>query len=67
MKSKELRELSGEDLTVKEKELSEELFKLKFQHGIRPLENTAKLRQLRKDIASVKTVLSAKRKMEIAG
>jgi large subunit ribosomal protein L29 len=67
MKSKELRELSGEDLTAKEKDLAEELFKLKFQHGIRPLENTAKLRQLRKDIACVKTVLSAKRKTEAAG
>jgi len=67
MKSKELRELTGEELTVKEKDLSEELFKLKFQHGIRPLENTAKLRQLRKDIACVKTALSAKRKTEAAG
>jgi large subunit ribosomal protein L29 len=67
MKSKALRELSGVDLTVKEKELAEELFKLKFQHGIRPLENPAKLRQLRKDIACVKTVLSAKRKTEAAG
>ena len=67
MKSKELRELSSEDLTAKEKDLSEELFKLKFQHGIRPLENTAKLRQLRKDIACVKTVLNAKRKTEAAG
>jgi len=67
MKSKELRELSGEDLTAKEKDLAEELFKLRFQHGIRPLENTAKLRQLRKDIACVKTVLSAKRKTEAAG
>ncbi len=67
MNSKELRELSGEDLTAKEKDLAEELFKLKFQHGIRPLENTAKLRQLRKDIACVKTELSAKRKTEAAG
>jgi large subunit ribosomal protein L29 len=67
MKSKELRDLSREDLTAKEKDLAEELFKLKFQHGIRPLENTAKLRQLRRDIACVKTVLSARRKTEAAG
>ena len=61
MKINELRELSGEDLTGKGKELAEELFRAKFQHGIRPLENPAKIRQLRKDIARVNTLLSAKR------
>ena len=67
MKSKELSELSGADLAAKEKELAEELFKLKFQHGIRPLENPAKLGQLRKDIARVKTIARAKLKTEAAG
>ena len=66
MKSKELRELSGEDLRTREKDLAEELFKLRFQHGIRPLENPAKLSQLRKDIARVKTVLSARSQTESA-
>lgn len=64
MKIKDLRELSGDDLTVKGRELAEELFRLKFQHGIRPLENPAKLQQIRKDIARVNTVLSAKGKAE---
>ncbi len=67
MKSNELREQSTNDLAVRAKELAEELFKLKFQHGIRPLENPAKLGQLRKDIARVKTILNAKRKAEAAG
>lgn len=62
MKVKDLLELSGVDLAVKSRELSEELFKLKFQHGIRPLENPAKLQQIRKDIARVNTVLNAKAK-----
>lgn len=64
MKASELRELSVEDLAVKEKDLAEELFKLKFQHGIRPLENPAKLGQLKKDIARVKTLAGEKRSAE---
>jgi large subunit ribosomal protein L29 len=64
MKASELRELSIDDFAAKEKDLAEELFKLSFQHGIRPLENTAKLRQLKKDIARVKTLASEKRKAE---
>jgi large subunit ribosomal protein L29 len=57
MKATELRKLTGEELQQKEKELREELFKLGFQHGIRRLENPARLQQLRKDIARVQTVL----------
>ena len=60
MKAKDLRELSNEELSAKERDLREELFKLSFQHGVRQLDNTAKLRELRKDIARVKTVIHAK-------
>lgn len=67
MKTKELRELTSDDLKAKGSDLAEELFKLNFQHGIRPLENPARLRQLRKDIARVNTVLSAKLKAEAVG
>ncbi|MFO7605637.1 MAG: 50S ribosomal protein L29 [Desulfurivibrionaceae bacterium] len=67
MKASELRGLTVADLVAKEKDLAEELFKLKFQHGIRPLENTAKLGQLKKHIARVKTVVGEKRKTEAAG
>lgn len=59
MKMQDINGLGKEDLAGKVKELSEEHFRLKFQHGIRPLENTAKLRQLRKDIARLKTALNA--------
>ena len=58
MKVKELREMSAEDLIKKELDLREDLFKLKFQHGIRKLENPARLTQLRKEIARVKTVMT---------
>jgi large subunit ribosomal protein L29 len=64
MKASELRELSVADLIAKEKDLSEEIFKLKFQHGIRPLENTARLGLLKKDIARVKTLAGEKGKTE---
>jgi large subunit ribosomal protein L29 len=60
MKAKELREMSGEDLMKKELDLREDLFKLKFQHGIRRLENPARLNQLRREIARVRTVMNEK-------
>ena len=58
MKTKDLRLLSAEDLTKKKQELSEDLFKLRFKHGIRRLENPAKLGLLRKDIARIQTILA---------
>ncbi|OGQ85574.1 MAG: 50S ribosomal protein L29 [Deltaproteobacteria bacterium RIFOXYD12_FULL_56_24] len=58
MKMKDIRELGKDALLVKVRELSEEHFRMKFQHGIRPLENTAKLRQLRKEIARMQTALT---------
>ena len=58
MKMQEIRELSEKDLALKARDLSEEYFKLRFQHGVRPLENTARLKQLKKTIARMKTVIS---------
>ncbi|MCI5144318.1 MAG: 50S ribosomal protein L29 [Candidatus Electrothrix sp. AR3] len=58
MKAQELRQLDGEELRKKEKDLREDFFKLKFQHGIRRLENPARLRQIRKEIARVQTILT---------
>lgn len=51
----ELRQLSGEELRNKVRELKEELFG--FQSATGQLENTARLREVRKDIARVYTVL----------
>lgn len=58
MKASELRQMSGEELKKKELDLREDFFKLQFQHKIRSLENPARLRQIRKDIARVQTVLT---------
>ncbi len=66
MKAKELRkkvgEMSEEDLMVKERDLQEDYFKLKFQHGVGQLENTGRLRQVRKDVARVMTAKNVKKR-----
>ena len=64
MKASEFRDLSVEELEVKEKELAEALFNLKFQHATGQLDNTAQLGKTRKDIARVKTILAEKRRAE---
>ena len=57
MKTKELHELTVDELNTKLKELSEELFNLRFRHAIGQLENPAALMTCKKDIAKVKTIL----------
>jgi large subunit ribosomal protein L29 len=57
MKARELRELSEDELRNKEMELIDQLFKLRFQHTLGQLEDASKLRNLRRDIARIKTVL----------
>ena len=57
MKTKELHELTVDELNTKLKELSEELFNLRFRHAIGQLENSANLKTCNKDIAKIKTIL----------
>jgi large subunit ribosomal protein L29 len=60
MKARELKELTAEELLKREKDLKEEIFNLRFQHSTGQLDNTARLRQVKKDIARVETVLRHK-------
>jgi large subunit ribosomal protein L29 len=60
MKPRELRDLSVDELTAKEKEFREEEFHLRFRHATGQLEKTAHLRKLRRDIARVKTIMREK-------
>ena len=60
MKTDEIRKLSDEDLAKKEQELREELGNLAFQHQLRPLEDTSRLKKIKKDIARIRTVVSEK-------
>lgn len=57
MKARELRELGNDELLRRQEELQDQLFKLRAQHAIGQLENTMKLRNIRKDLARIKTIL----------
>ena len=57
MKLRELRELSVDELQTKENELRDQLFKLRFQHALGQLDNPLKVKNVRKDIARIKTML----------
>lgn len=60
MKAKELREQTSEELKVKEAELYDQLFRLRFQAATAQLEKPAKIRQVKRDLARIKTVLRQK-------
>lgn len=60
MKLKDIKELSQEELQQKEKDLREEQFRLRMRHAAGQLESPASLKNVRKDIARVKTVLREK-------
>ena len=64
MKTSEIKALSVKELNAKLKELSNELFNLRFSNASRNLANPVSIRNVKKDIARVKTVI---REKEIAG
>jgi large subunit ribosomal protein L29 len=57
MKASEIRELSSEEIQEKLSELTEAQFNLRFQHATDQLENSMRLRDVKHDIARMKTVL----------
>jgi len=61
MKAKEMRDLSTEELEAKGRELRGELFNARIKHVTGQLENTAKVRTLRRDVARVETILHQRR------
>ncbi|MEE1421036.1 MAG: 50S ribosomal protein L29 [Eggerthellaceae bacterium] len=60
MKAAEIRELSAEDLQSKLKDARAELFNLRFQMATGQLENTARIAQVKKDIARIQTEMRAR-------
>lgn len=58
--TKELKEMSAEELNAKLKELKEELFNLRFQHAINQLDNPQRIVEVKRNIARVMTILSEK-------
>jgi large subunit ribosomal protein L29 len=57
MKASEIRELSREEMQRKVDDLREELFNLNFQHETGQLENPQKLKQTKRDVARIKTIM----------
>jgi large subunit ribosomal protein L29 len=68
MNAEKIRNLTSDELQHQERDLADQLFKLKFQMNMGQTESLKKIRGLRRDIARVKTVMReqelAARKME---
>ena len=60
MEAKELRGITLDDLKKRSKELTEELFNTRLQNISGSLENTSKIREVRRTLARVKTVINEK-------
>ena len=61
MKAAELRDLDSDELSVKEHDLADQLFRMRIQKSMGQLEAPEKIRTVRRDLARVKTVLRQKR------
>ena len=58
MKTKELREMSADELRHRQGELTDQLFKLRFQKSLGQLDSPMKIKNLKRDIARIKTLLN---------
>lgn len=61
MKAAELRKFSNEELSEKIGQLKEELFNLRFQLAVGQLEDTAKIKKVRKTIAQMHTIITERK------
>jgi large subunit ribosomal protein L29 len=61
MKAAEVRDLSDDELGAKERELTDQLFRMRIQKSMGQLEAPDKIRLVRRDLARIKTVLRQKR------
>jgi large subunit ribosomal protein L29 len=61
MKAAELRDLAVEELGARERDLSDQLFRLRIQKSMGQLEAPNKIRNVRRDLARVKTIMRQKR------
>jgi large subunit ribosomal protein L29 len=57
MKASDLRSRTSDELSEEVEDLAKEIFNLRFQRASGQLENTARVRQVRRDIARIKTIL----------
>ena len=61
MKAAELRDLGADELATKERDLNDQLFRMRIQKSMGQLEAPEKMKIVRRDLARVKTVLRQKR------
>ena len=66
-KAGDLRARSEDELTEELDTLGKEIFNLRFQRASGQLENTARVRQVRRDIARIKTILGERSRAQSAG
>jgi large subunit ribosomal protein L29 len=62
MKASDLRARSQDELTEQVDTLGKEIFNLRFQRASGQLENTARVRQVRREIARIKTILGERQR-----
>jgi large subunit ribosomal protein L29 len=67
MKASDLRSRTSDELTEEVETLGKEIFNLRFQRASGQLENTARVRQARRDIARIKTILGERRRQAPSG
>ena len=61
MKAAEFRDLAVEELAIRERDLTDQLFRMRIQKSMGQLEAPAKIQSVRRDLARVKTMLRQKR------
>ena len=67
MKPSDLRTRTVDELSEEVETLGKEIFNLRFQRASGQLENTARVRQVRRDIARIKTILGERRRQASPG
>jgi large subunit ribosomal protein L29 len=64
VKAEKLREMTDDELRTKQGELNEQLFRMRLQKATAQLDRPDKIREVRKDLARLKTTLSERRRAE---
>ena len=62
LKAEKIRDMNEEEILTKVKDLTEELFNLRFRNSMRQLQNPVSIREKRRDIARLRTILTEHRK-----
>ena len=62
LKAERIRDLSDDEILTKIREITEEIFNLRFRNSMRQLQNPLSIREKRRDIARLQTLLTERRK-----